>query len=398
MRIENMQSNKLKGSQIPEFLLFSGPLQRLGSRLGLVRNETNTVWLGISLGLVTWTVLVLLALLHGAGQKVFSLSVIGAHVRLLVAIPLFFLCETLVGPRMVEFVRYLARSNIVAESELPALAAIVRRVRTLNDSWVVEVIFIVIAFVFPLLGSFIYTPGHTGNWVSLIATVSERFGLNLTWYLGFCLPLFRFLLLRWIWHMVLWWYFLWQVKNLNLQLLAIHSDGAGGLGVLEIVQEHFMPLILAISAVYSASFVENLVAGEMTFESLYFYSLLLLIFVALIFVGPLFIFSYKLWVCRSNGLNAYMTMASHYVQAFDRKWIQRENVSGESQLGTPDVQALSDLTNSVSVARGMRKLPISKRLVLEFSLSLILPLVPLVFFKYPINQLAVKLFQILTGP
>jgi len=98
---------------IPELSLLGGPLQWVGCRLRLVRRETNTVWLGMTIGLSAWAVLMLLALLQGLGHKVFSLALIGVHVRLLVAIPLFFLCETSVVPRMAEFVRNVVRSGVV---------------------------------------------------------------------------------------------------------------------------------------------------------------------------------------------------------------------------------------------------------------------------------------------
>jgi len=76
---------------LKDFSLLGGPLHRLGCRLGLVRGGTNTVALGLALGALLWTVLVALALIEGVGHRLFSLSVIGAHVRLLVVIPLFFL-------------------------------------------------------------------------------------------------------------------------------------------------------------------------------------------------------------------------------------------------------------------------------------------------------------------
>ena len=68
--------------KIQEFSLFGGPLQRLGCRLGLVRGGTNTIRLGLSLGLLAWGVLIVLGLLQGLGHKMFSLALIGGHVRL----------------------------------------------------------------------------------------------------------------------------------------------------------------------------------------------------------------------------------------------------------------------------------------------------------------------------
>src|ERR1022692_4946351 len=87
-----------------DFSLLGGPLHRLGRRVGLVRG-TNTVALGLALGVGASVILVLLAIVGGVTENVFSLSVIGAHVRLLLVIPLFFICESLLDPRAAAFVR-----------------------------------------------------------------------------------------------------------------------------------------------------------------------------------------------------------------------------------------------------------------------------------------------------
>ena len=383
--------------QIPEFSLFGGPLQRLGCRLGLVRGTTNTVWLGLALGLLAWGVLVLLAILQGFGLKVFSLAVIGVHVRLLVAIPLFFACETWVGPRMAEFVRNIVRSGLVPETELPALASAIRRVGRLKDCWPAEVLFLLAVFAAPVIESFVQLPGSTGNWTSILDQAGGKLTWIHGWYLVFCLPLFRFLMLRWLWHLSLWWFFLWRVKKLDLHLIPTHPDSAGGLGYLEVVQEHFTPLAAAISAVFSASFAEGIFSGTMAFETLYRLIPMVLLLNAVLFLGPLFLFSAKLWICRITGWSEYMRMASRYVNNFDRKWIRGENASGESLLGTPDMQSLADLTNSVNVVRNMRIIPAGQRLMVQLAASAILPLLPLAFLKYPVADLAARLFQMLTG-
>ena len=380
-----------------EFSLFGGPLQRLASRLGLVRGRTNTIGLGLSLGLLAWGVLIVLGVLHGVGRKIFSLAVIGVHVRLMVAIPLFFVCETWVVPRMAEFVRNIVVSGLVPETELPALASKIRRVHRMKDSWLAEVLMLMAAFMAPLLDTFGILPGRTGSWESTLALAGGRLTPIHVWYLGFCLPLFRFLTLRWLWRLGLWWYFLWLVDRLELHLVPTHPDGVAGLGFLGVVQEHFTPLVMAISAVYSASFAEDISSGTMAFETLYPLLPIILLLCAVLFIGPLFIFSRKLWICRVTGWSEYMGMAFRYVSAFDRRWIRDEKASGESQLGTADLQSLADLTNSVRVVRDMRWVIADQRLVMALAAPVILPLLPLIFLKYPVNQLAMWLFQALTG-
>ncbi len=382
---------------MPEFSLLGGPLHWLGCRLKLVRDGTNTVRLGIAIGVLAWVVLMLLALLEGFGPRISSLAVVGVHVRFLVAIPLFFLCETWVVPQMAEFTRYIVRSGLVPLASLPVLASDIRRVGRMKDSWLAEVIFLMAAFAVPLIASAPILPGRTASWALIQHASGGRFGWMNGWYLGFGLPLFRFLMFRWLWRLTLWWYFLFRIEKLGLRLVPTHSDGAAGLGFLDAVHETFGPLILAISAVCSAGFAEDISSGAVTFDSLYSSIPMVLLLNAALFIGPLFIFSRKLYICRLTGLSEYMAMASRYVNAFDGKWIRNEEATGESQLGTGDLQSLADLTNSVNVVRGMRAVPLSRRLVVDHAVCVILPLLPLIFLRYPFSRVAAQLFHVLSG-
>ncbi len=385
-----------ENEKIQEFSLFGGPFHRLGCRLGLVRGGTNTFPVGVALALLTWVVLILLIFLMGLGEVAFSLKIIGVHVRFLVAIPLLFLCETFVFPRMSEFVRNIVKFGLVTEGDLPVLQSNIRFTCRMKDSWLAEAIFLVIAIALPLLERVVSLPG-TMSWDKLLADSGGKAGLCLIWYLGFCLPLCRFLALRWIWRIALWWYFLWKVSKLDLNLIPTHPDGVAGLGYLEVVQEHFSPLAMALTAMYSASFAEEIASGKMAFEAVYYWIPLLIILFAVLFISPILLFSRKLWACRLKGLTEYMEMGSRYVNAFDRRWIRGENPTGEELLGTGDIQSLADLNNSMTVVREMRLVPFSNKLLTGLAASVIIPMLPLLLLKYPVDQLLLRLFQLLTG-
>ena len=119
--------------------------------------------------------------------------------------------------------------------------------------------------------------------------------------------------------------------------------------------------------------------------------------VATLFMGPLLIFSRSLWICRIQGWREYMGMASRYVSAFDRRWLRDGSATGESQLGTSDIQSLADLANSLAIVRGMQIIPVSKRLLTLLLVATALPLLPLAFLKYPVRDVALRLLQALTG-
>jgi hypothetical protein len=204
-------------------------------------------------------------------------------------------------------------------------------------------------------------------------------------------------LLRWIWRLALWCFFLWRVSRLELRLVPTHPDRAGGLGYLELVHTEFVPLVVAISAAQSASLAQDIASGRMMFDAIYPGAAFILLVDAVLFIGPVCVFSRKLWASRVKGMNDYGAFAERYVNEFDRKWLSGEPAPGEPLLGTADIQSLADLSSSVSIVRDMRLIPVSSRMLMHLALAALLPLLPLVLFKYPIADLLAKFFERLSG-
>jgi hypothetical protein len=379
--------------------LLGGPLHRLGYRLGLVRDGTNTTALGLVLGASLWTVLLALALIEGLGHVLFSIAAIGAHVRLLVTIPLLFVCEAFVDPRFTEFVRGIVRSEVVPAIALPALESEIARVTRWKDAWLPEALLLLAALLSALTlqneNIFDFLAGMAGT-SNPSAASTEAWTSH--WYWLVCMTVFRFLLLRWLWRLALWSFFLWRVSRLELRLVPIHPDRAGGLGFLQVVHTEFIPLVLAISATLSATFAQGIASGRMTFDSLYTSAAIILAVDAVLFLGPLLIFSRKLWKCQVNGLNDYGAFAERYANEFDRKWLgAAEPELGASLLGTADIQSLADLSNSISIVRDMRIVPTNPRMLMYLTIAALLPLLPLLLLKYPIKDLLATFFNGLSG-
>jgi hypothetical protein len=338
------------------------------------------------LGAFAWAVLILLGLWQGLGVKLFSLATIGVHVRLLLAIPLFFKCENVVEPLMKNLFHIL-RCCLICENEKPAFTNIASRISRMNESWIAEGICLILAYALPLANFAADLPGNTSELAINSARIGSSHGWTYVWYMLFCLPLYRFLLFRWLWRLALWCSFLWSLEKLELSLVPTHSDRAAGLGYLETVTLGFSSLVLSFSVVFSSLLAEELYLGTIVFESIYKPVLIILLLNILIFIAPLMIFRRKLKVCRAVGLMNYGIMAFRYVDEFDRKWIRSEITSSESRLGTPDLQSLADLTNSINVVLGMRVIPIGRRAFEKIMIAASLPFVPLILFKYKIPEL-----------
>ena len=385
-----MDKRKDASESPASFSLLGGPLHQLGRRLGLVRG-TNTVLLGVTLGVGLWLVILALALAEGVTDRLFDLSVVGGHARLLLVIPLFFICESWIDPRMAAFVATMTKSGVVPASARTGFDARLARTRRWANAWWPEAACLTAAVLLEITGARLQTYGTTA------ANDPTRNALSALLYFHVGLTLFRFLLFRWTWKLALWSWFLWRVSRLDLRLIPGHPDRAGGLGSLEGVHERFTPLVVALSVLECASLAESISTGALAATAVYPTLALLLLVDGALFLVPLLVFTDKLWTGRTKGVGKYNALAARYVTEFEAKWTDGGTSPSEPLIGTADIQSLADLTNAVSVVKGMRWITVGPRLLTMMTMAAAVPLAPLLLFQYPIAELAQKFFSRLIG-
>jgi hypothetical protein len=375
------------------FSLFGGPVHRWTRRWG---STGSPVAFGVVLGATLWVVLMAVAFADGVLGQLFTLSRLSGHVRLLVVIPLLFWAEALVEPRIASWVQSLPRSGVVPDTARAAFDTLLARIARVRDSWMPDAICLGLAVTVALTATHLPLVGETAG---ADPSRGARMGAAaLWWYWIGCLTLFRFLLVRWIWRLALWAYLLSRIARLDLHLVPTHPDYAAGLGGLHQVQLHFVPLVLAISVVQSASLAEELSAGLVTLQGILPGVVVVAAVDAILFGGPPLFFLPVLWRTRVTGLQAYMQLGSEYVRTFERKWVEGPRPVDEPLVGTPDLQSLADLTNSLVVVRNLRMVPVvSQKLLFALGMAAVLPLVPLLLFEYPLVDLAARFLSRLTG-
>jgi hypothetical protein len=375
-----------------DFALLGGPLHRAGARLGLVRGGTNTFRLGLALGVVPWLIGVLLAAFEGRLAQLFAVDVIAAHVRMLVAIPLLFACEAVFAAQIRGFVGYCSRSGLLVGEASAAFEAQLARTARWMDSRLPDAACLALAVLLAIARP--ETP-----WGGVTAEFDERRELSLAgwWHWIVCLTLLRFLLFRWVVRLALWCHVLWRLSRLDLRLMPAHADRSGGLGLLGDVQAHLLPFIVASAAVLSASFAEDIVTGAAPFEAIYLAAVGMLLGTAVLVLGPLTVFTPRLWACKQQGLRDYHELAARYAASFDRKWLNREPAAGEPLLGSADIQSLADLSGGVDIVRGMRLIPMAPRPLMYVAAATLLPLLPLLTLRYPVSEMINQLVERLIG-
>jgi hypothetical protein len=267
----------------------------------------------------------------------------------------------------------------------------VARMHRRVDVWWPEAACLLAAIALELTGSRLNTYGATGTYDP------SRTALSALVYFHVGVTLFRFLLFRWAWKLALWGWFLWRVSRLDLRLIPGHPDRAGGLGPLEGVHERFTPLVAVLSVIECAALAESISTGTLVATAVYPWLAMVLLVDGVIFLGPLLVFTDKLWASRTKGVGLYMGLAASYVTEFEAKWTGGTVPAGEPLLGTPDLQSLADLANAVSVVKGMRWITVGPRLLTMIAVAAIVPLAPLLLFQYPLAELAGRIFSKLVG-
>ena len=377
-----------------------GPFFRALVRTRLMRHDLALVHRrAVFFSLFAWLPLLVFSALEGLafGQatKIPFLYDFTISVRLLLALPLLFVAEVVIEARTVEAVRHLAQSGLVEERSFPEFEAIIRKALSMRDSHLAEgVILVVVIFSTAFLR--LEFSGSSSTWQLLVSPSGVTRTMAGWWHVLVSLPIFQFLMGRWFWRYLIWFWVLWRISRLDLQLIPTHPDRAAGLGFLGIAQGKFGIIVLALSSILSAYVGEEILFGG---ASLVGYQMMILgyvVLVLLVLLGPLLVFSSRLFEVQRRGLLEYGALANQYTRSFDRKWIRGEAPVGEALIGSSDIQSLADLANSFQIIREMRPAPIDLwGTVVPMVACAVAPLLPLALTVLPVDEIIARIIKII---
>ena len=375
-----------------------GPLHWLLVRLGQAGDGRRLVLRrALAVVLITWLPLLLLSLVQGLAWgrriRIPFLRDLAINVRLLIAAPILIISESRIDRRWRTLVLEFLRTELVSQRILPAFEEVLERTSRWRDSVVPEVLLAFVAF-FPSIFIVKTELLMTGisNWHTLGTGAVSAAGW---WFNLVSTPIFRFLLLRWTWRMFLWASFLWSASRINLFLVATHTDLAAGLGFLSEGQKAFSPIVFAGGAVIAAQ-VGNAIAyqGE-SLSSLKFPMIAYGVLAVLFLVVPLLVVTPVLLKIKRKALLEYGAQVTIHNQRFEKKWIEQKVPPGDTLLGNPDASSLADLGTSFTVIRQMGLVPIDKPTLITLAISAALPMVPVVLYATPTNELIRAILKML---
>jgi hypothetical protein len=215
------------------------------------------------------------------------------------------------------------------------------------------------------------------------------------WYRCVSLPVLQFLLLRWYYRLFIWARFLWHVSRLELKLVATHPDHSAGLGFLAQISYAFGPMLLAQGALVAGMIADRIFYAGAQLPQFRVELVALGIANVLMVVGPLLVFAPKLERLKRAALREYGTFAQRYVREFEQKWVRGGAETGESPLGSGDIQSLADLGNSFEAIRQMRAVPFTLRALVRLALVTLAPVAPLALTMVSAEELLQRLVKVI---
>lgn len=386
----------------PDFsLVVGGPLFQLLMRLGLTTPGLDLLKKRIIyITLFAWLPLLLLSLIEGkawGGVRVPFLYDMEAQTRFLLALPLLISAEVLVHKQVRLLVGQFIDRDIVTEKTVPRFRKLIASAMKLRNSVGIELFLVLLAFVG---GHYLWNTvsiiqqmaSGPGSWYANTDGNGAHLSMAGYWYIFVSRPLFQFIAYRWYFRILIWAGFLWQCSRIDLNLIPTHPDRACGLGFLSMTSIMFAPLIMAHGVLFAGIIANSIFfAGEKLTDSILLIVGVVL-FVLLIVLGPLLVFSPSLMRAKRIGLRDYGVFASRYVGEFDLKWV-RGVASRELLLGSGDIQSLADLANSFQVISDIRSFPFDKNTVTQVILFVLIPILPLVLTMIPLEKIIEKFFE-----
>ncbi|HEY7955232.1 MAG TPA: hypothetical protein VII38_08055 [Polyangia bacterium] len=376
----------------PRLFHHGGRLRALIVATRLGRDPPRVGRAALGLAALSWLPLMVVAAVEqlAGGPVEPTLSELAVHVRLLIAIPLFLVAAALLEARASEVVERLAGEELVPDNL--ALFQRARRIERLAVSTAADLILIGLAI---LLGQLeLWHPLSLSGPLGGRPLVAHVLGPAAIWYGFVAFPIFCFLGLRMLYRWLLWAIFLWRLSRLPLRTEP-HPDHAGGLAFLSRPTIAIATLLLAMGAVFAASWVARLQAAPESGAALGELFAVWLGLALVIALGPLVVFVGCLIRTRNAGHRDYGQLALTYARRFRARWLGPS--PGPDLLGTSDIQALNDMAGSFRVAEETRPLPFGARELILVILAAAVPMLPLLASRIPLPELLFKILRAVVG-
>jgi hypothetical protein len=119
------------------------------------------------------------------------------------------------------------------------------------------------------------------------------------------------------------------------------------------------------------------------------------IFVFILFVGPLLVFVYKLQRQKISEIFSYGALAENVGRQFEEKWLANYDKHAAEALETTDFSATTDLGQVVANVHEMKVLPFDLAGLVSLTVVTLLPFIPIVLMMIPVKRVLQEVANLL---
>jgi hypothetical protein len=372
-------------------LLHGGPPHWLQRSLGLIKPGNPMIARRAKLVvLVGWVPLVVLAvaqsiILRNQMAKSFF-SDFAVYARSLVAAPLFILAEADCIPRLGRVARHFLDAGLITEPDRARFDDAVASTKRLLGSGLAELVVAILAYGLVITLMINVPPDELPSWYWLRGGY-QVLSLAGWWNALVSVPLFILLFFGWLWRVFLWGRFLWLMARLDLRLVPSHPDQTGGLMFVGDSLRAFWLVSFALGAIVAGQVANRMTLYGESLATFKHIAIGLVVFVLILFAGPLTLFIGKLRETKRRGDFVYGALAGEVGRQFERDCLNRESGADEEAPNAPDFSSAANIYGIVANVYGMKDLPFGLRNLGLLVAVALLPFVPVAIMVMPLNQI-----------
>jgi hypothetical protein len=315
---------------------------------------------------------------------------LSSYGRFLIALPLLLVGERLLSRILPSIHKYVLETNLVPENEGQSAESLRTRLDERQQSGLLEMVLLVIAFVLPWIGlrGIAETQADAAATSWLFGTSGGGLSPAGWWHMLFAMPLLGFLTLRWVWRYLSWALFLRAFAKLDLQLQATHPDRTAGLGPLVIAQTLFAPLFMAGSVIIAAFMGNDILYSSDTLRILAPEIAAYLTIGLVLVLSPLMVFTAPLRRAKISGLLYYGALGDSITDTFAERWKKKNPAT---LIDTADPSSVTDFTAMYDTVASMKLFPFGMRQIIGVAVVLAIPFAPLLLTAMSFKQLLDRL-------
>jgi hypothetical protein len=351
---------------------------------------------------LTWLPLVIITSIDGtlySGTGLPFLKDLAIQGRLLVGIFMLILIKHLVYRQIPQVLHYIAEVLIPPNEKERFISGPLLLAKKRTDSKWSEIILVLGIAIFAFSpadqASLFMTQRGSGTWLISLKDGKEVLSFAGKWAQYISIPIFQFLLLRWLWRYLVWVILLFHISKENLILKPTHPDGSGGIGIIFLAQRNFLLFFVACGMAISCVMINFLLQTGISFETLKIQILGFIIFSIIMIILPLFFFIRKLAKTKYDGQLELSRAGLNMSKKYEEEWVKPMGTEKNISEDTVDPSIQVDYAGVYSLLQELRIIPIRLGDLMIMAFALYLPFIPIFFIEFSVVELLQKLMGLL---